>query len=284
MVQSLAFDSAGNLYACIMSTDFMTMAPGQVVRVSADGNHEVVVGGLMLPAGIAFDAEDNLYVVHKCTGVPGGGEILKYSGVVGGGAAEATPVASGDRFDVTLVNGAFEPAEFTIPANVDVTIAVVNNGSVGHDFTLEDQGITTSTLDVGASAELVVNLAPGTYVYYCSQPGHRENGMQGTLIVEGEAADAASGFGEPIRILMNDAVFEPAVITVPANVDVQVILENRGYLSHDLVIADPKYVSDTLGNGQITNMIINLPAGEHAFHCSQVGHQQMGMTGTFIAK
>ncbi len=285
MVQSLAFDSAGNLYASIMSTDFMTMAPGQVVRVSADGNHEVVVDGLILPAGIAFDADDNLYVVHKCTGVPGGGEIVRFSGVVGGASdAEATPVASSDTVNVTLVNGEIQPAEFSIPAGVDVTISVVNSGSVGHDFTLEDLGITTSTLDVGQSADLVVNLEPGTYVYYCSQPGHRENGMQGTLIVEGEAASAASGFGEPIRILLNDSKFEPSVITVPANVDVQLILENRGYLSHDLVIANPKYVSDTLGNGQITNMTVNLPAGEHAFYCSQIGHRQTGMTGTIIAK
>ena len=208
--------------------------------------------------------------------------MVGLGGVAGGGAV-ATPAAPPDRFDVTLVNGAIEPAEFTIPANADVTIAVVNNGSVGHDFTLEDQDITTSMLDVGAAAEVVVNLPPGTYVYYCSQPGHRENGMQGTLIVQEEAASAASGFGEPIRILLNDTMFEPSVITVPANVDIQLLLENRGYLMHDLAIAKPKYVSSPIGNGQSTTMVINVPAGEHEFYCSQIGHRQMGMTGKIVA-
>jgi plastocyanin len=31
-------------------------------------------------------------------------------------------------------------------------------------------------------------------------------------------------------------------------------------------------------------MIVNLPAGEQTIYCSQIGHRQMGMTGTIIAK
>jgi uncharacterized cupredoxin-like copper-binding protein len=35
----------------------------------------------------------------------------------------------------------------------------------------------------GGSKTLVVHLKPGTYTFYCSVPGHRAAGMQGTLTV-----------------------------------------------------------------------------------------------------
>lgn len=77
-----------------------------------------------------------------------------------------------------------EPSAFSIAVDTDVTISVANNGTFGHDFTIEDQDLTTGLLEPGQSADLVVNLPAGEYVTYCSQPGHREAGMMGTLTVE----------------------------------------------------------------------------------------------------
>jgi len=36
---------------------------------------------------------------------------------------------------------------------------------------------------VGGSKTLTLNLKPGTYTFYCSVPGHRQAGMEGTLTV-----------------------------------------------------------------------------------------------------
>ena len=36
----------------------------------------------------------------------------------------------------------------------------------------------------GGTKTLTMTLAPGTYTYYCSVPGHRQAGMQGTLTVK----------------------------------------------------------------------------------------------------
>jgi uncharacterized cupredoxin-like copper-binding protein len=36
----------------------------------------------------------------------------------------------------------------------------------------------------GGVSEIEVDVQPGEYTFYCSVPGHREGGMEGTLTVE----------------------------------------------------------------------------------------------------
>lgn len=189
MVADLAFDSQGRLYASMISTDFINQAPGQVVRIEEDGSLTVVAPMLPVPAGIAFDADDNLYALIFSAVAPDGGSLVRIAGVADIPAGSSTPVATpvmdaGASVSVTLVNGEIQPAELTIAADTDVTIAVASNGSIGHNFTVENTDFATETLDPGMSEDLVVNLAAGTYTYFCSVPGHREAGMVGTLTVQ----------------------------------------------------------------------------------------------------
>jgi uncharacterized cupredoxin-like copper-binding protein len=81
------------------------------------------------------------------------------------------------------VDIAFDPKELSIAADTDVTITVTNAGALQHDFVIEGTDYATELLNGGDTAELVVNLPAGEYVYFCSVPGHREAGMQGTLTV-----------------------------------------------------------------------------------------------------
>jgi plastocyanin len=66
-----------------------------------------------------------------------------------------------------------------------VTIAFTNAASLEHNVTIA-QGSTqvgaTPTFS-GGSRTLTLNLKPGTYTFYCSVPGHRQSGMEGTLHV-----------------------------------------------------------------------------------------------------
>lgn len=101
----------------------------------------------------------------------------------------ASPMASpsaggGDAIEVIAVDIAFEPTELSIPADTDVTITLTNEGMLQHDLVIEDTDYATELLNGGETDEITVNLAAGEYVYYCSVPGHREAGMEGTLTVE----------------------------------------------------------------------------------------------------
>lgn len=66
-----------------------------------------------------------------------------------------------------------------------VTIAFTNAASLEHNVTVA-QGSTqlgaTPTFS-GGTRRLTLNLKPGTYTFYCSVPGHRQSGMEGTLHV-----------------------------------------------------------------------------------------------------
>jgi plastocyanin len=66
-----------------------------------------------------------------------------------------------------------------------VTITMTNMAPEEHNVTVA-KGSTvlgaTPTFQ-GGSKTLTLNLKPGTYTFYCSVPGHRQGGMEGTLTV-----------------------------------------------------------------------------------------------------
>lgn len=67
-----------------------------------------------------------------------------------------------------------------------VTITMTNSSPLEHNVTIA-QGSTvlgaTPTFTRGTRA-LSLTLKPGRYVFYCSVPGHRQAGMEGTLTVQ----------------------------------------------------------------------------------------------------
>lgn len=68
-----------------------------------------------------------------------------------------------------------------------VTIDFKNPQSLPHDVKIEGSGGEElgGTEEISeSSTSATVNLKPGTYHFYCSVPGHREAGMEGTLTVK----------------------------------------------------------------------------------------------------
>jgi plastocyanin len=99
----------------------------------------------------------------------------------GGGGAVTTlklsaPSDGTPAFDVTKLDAKAGP----------VTIDFDNPSPVEHDVAIAkgSQELAKSDLVTGGTTSVSTDLQPGTYAYYCTVPGHRETGMEGTLTVK----------------------------------------------------------------------------------------------------
>jgi plastocyanin len=67
-----------------------------------------------------------------------------------------------------------------------VTIAFTNMSPLAHNLTVEATGgkiLGATPTFQGATKSLTLTLKAGTYKFFCSVPGHRQAGMEGTLTV-----------------------------------------------------------------------------------------------------
>jgi plastocyanin len=68
-----------------------------------------------------------------------------------------------------------------------VSITFTNTSPLSHNLTVaSSSGAVAGTTPTfqGGSKTLALNLKPGTYKFYCTVPGHRQAGMEGTLVVK----------------------------------------------------------------------------------------------------
>lgn len=78
-----------------------------------------------------------------------------------------------------------------------VTVILTNVGGAQHDFTIDEaygdnDHVPPDLVKPDETVEGVLELFAGSYTFYCSVPGHRQQGMEGTLSVAaaGPAAQA----------------------------------------------------------------------------------------------
>src|SRR5438067_5823138 len=102
----------------------------------------------------------------------------------GGGASKPAGSASAVAQNVTVKSSdtmRFDPATLTVRANTPVNITLDNSGSaLVHDFVIDSPAIKLEAQPAGRASG-TATFPPGTYQFYCSQPGHKEAGMVGTL-------------------------------------------------------------------------------------------------------
>ena len=81
---------------------------------------------------------------------------------------------------------AFDPPSLEASAG-KVEIDFTNPAPIEHDVNIEQDGKQLAGSDLvsdGDSTTVSTDLKAGDYTYYCSVPGHREAGMEGTLTVD----------------------------------------------------------------------------------------------------
>ncbi len=229
-----------------------TLAPITSTPETARGGDSGAEGGEEAGGGSADGGEE-----------AGGGEQA-----AAGGGAEPVSVEGGDLF--------FEPNEFSVAPGG--TITLTNIGMLPHDMSVDEWGgVIIGPLEADQSGDYTVpeDVQPGeSFVFYCSIPGHREAGMEGTLTIAeaggggeaaapaeeeatpeggaatpmaspvdeatpeegGEQAAAAGGGGggTEVAVEAGDLFFEPTEFEVAPGGTIT--LSNAGVLPHDMAV------------------------------------------------
>lgn len=214
-------------------------------------------------------------------------------------AAPAQASTGGEpTYEIDAIDIAYSVKELTIPADTEVTIKVVNKGASVHTFDIDALNIHSGDIQPGDTFTTKVKAAAGKYEYYCNIPGHKEAGMDGTLIADpnakapasagGEAAppaaaSAAAAGGVPattVNLDMEDIKFVPDSLTIPGNTDVTIHITNKGATAHDFSIDELGISTGDVQPGATIDVKVNAKPGAYTYYCNVPGHEAAGMKGT----
>jgi len=103
-----------------------------------------------------------------------------------GSSSSAAPAAASQLALAASTSGqlAYDAKQLSAKAG-SVTVTFTNASPIEHDVTIAEGAkvLGATPIFVGGSRKLSLRLKPGTYTFYCSVPGHRQAGMEGTLHV-----------------------------------------------------------------------------------------------------
>jgi plastocyanin len=116
------------------------------------------------------------------SGTTGGGTTSESSGTTGGESSGGAtlPIAAAES------GLAYSSDSATTEAGT-VTVDFDNPQPLQHDVAFEDSGgneVGGTELITEGEATTTVDFKPGSYTFFCTVPGHREAGMEGTLVVK----------------------------------------------------------------------------------------------------
>jgi plastocyanin len=132
-----------------------------------------------VPRRVFLSLSSYALVAALALGACGGDDVEtgQVNGVAGG-----KPAANAREVKVEASNFEFSPDTITVDAQEEIALDLQSKDNP-HDFAVDGLG---RVADVGAGEDDVQRLRidqPGTYTFFCTLPGHRDGGMEGTLVV-----------------------------------------------------------------------------------------------------
>jgi len=87
-------------------------------------------------------------------------------------------------FDIKGGDFYFAPNKITVNKGDKVTFVLHNDGGF-HNINIDEFGVKSDTITTGKTTTVTFTAdKSGSFIYYCSVPGHRQKGMWGTLVVK----------------------------------------------------------------------------------------------------
>jgi plastocyanin len=104
----------------------------------------------------------------------------------GGSSGSSLPKGSGQVISIPVASSGFAFTKTTATAKAGVvTLQSMNPQSTAHDISIKGTGVSEQGNQVssGGTSTVTATVTPGTYIFYCSVPGHEQLGMKGVLTV-----------------------------------------------------------------------------------------------------
>jgi uncharacterized cupredoxin-like copper-binding protein len=98
-------------------------------------------------------------------------------------------------------------------------------------------------------------------------------------------AEPAAVSSDGVTIVATEFLFDPVDFSLPADEAVDLTLENRGVVEHDIVVEeldDRVLVFANAGTTVTEN--VTVPAGTYTYYCSIPGHRDAGMEGVLTVE
>lgn len=98
------------------------------------------------------------------------------------GVAGGKPTADARELTVEARNFEFDPDELKFAAQEEIALELVSEQGP-HDFAVDGLGLVNDVADGESRVQRLRIDQPGSYTFFCTLPGHRDGGMEGTLVI-----------------------------------------------------------------------------------------------------